>query len=67
MLTDGGKEFGGLGNQLLALYHFVFKFFAVLEVAGIFFFSFYVVINGFNWKVGDEEVNIGLYLVQFAL
>ena len=67
MFADGGEEFGGLGNQLLAFYHFVLKFFTVLEVAGVFFFSFNVVVNGFNWKVRDEEVDIGLNLVQFTL
>lgn len=36
-----------LGDQLLAFYLFVFKFFAVLEVPGVFFFSFHVVDGGF--------------------
>ncbi len=66
MLTDGSKKCGSLANQLLAFDNFVFQFFAVLEVAGVFFFSFHVIVNSFNGKVGDEKVDIGLYLVQFA-
>ena len=65
MFTDCCQKFVCLGYQLLTFNHFVFQLLAILEVTGVFLLPLLVIVNGFNRQVGDEEVDIGLNLVQF--
>ena len=66
MLPDFIQEFAGLGNQFLALNHFVLQFLAVLEITRVLLLPLLIIVNGLNGQIGDETVDIGLNLVQLA-
>ena len=67
MLPNGGQEFLCLRNQFLALDYLIFQFLAVLEIARIFFFSFLIIVNDLDRKIGYEEIDIALYLLAFQI